>query len=87
MMAHLIVLLAENPRLEVHVFGPGGGGSGAGRHTREEAAEMSGTDLIEEALRSGVHHWHQVLKEDVSKATLPSHHRRLPREHRTEGGD
>ena len=66
MMAHLILLLVEDPRLEVHLFGPGSGGGGAGRHTSEEAAEKPGADAIEEALRSGVHRWHQVRDVNTS---------------------
>lgn len=60
MMAQLIVLLAEKPGLEVHVFVPGAVGVDSGNQAGGEGAEKRGGDPIEEALRSRVHHWHQV---------------------------
>ena len=56
MMCVLIAALAENSDLEIHVFGPDGGGGGSGT----EAHEAAGGDPIIEALQAGVHHWHQV---------------------------
>lgn len=63
-MALLIALLAEEPTLEVHVFGGAGGGGrsgGSGSRTEGEATEEGNGDSFEDILRSAVRHWHQVL--------------------------
>ncbi|CAM9390627.1 unnamed protein product, partial [Scytosiphon promiscuus] len=61
MMSFLIVLLAENPNLEVHVFGPAGGtGDGADGPSAKEPAGQAGTDSIVAAMQSAVHQWHQA---------------------------
>lgn len=58
-MCLLITTLADNSDLEIHVFGPdGGGGGGSGI----EAGEATGGDQVVEALRSAVHYWHQVSR-------------------------
>lgn len=62
MMAPLIVLLADSPNLEVHVFGPDGGGSDSSRGSQsaDKPGGEDGTDLIIATMQSAVHKWHQV---------------------------
>lgn len=62
MMGLLIMLLADNPSLEVHVFAPGGVGDGDGGDNQagDKEGGGGGDDPVVNGLRSAVHHWHQV---------------------------
>ena len=61
-MGLLITTLTDNSNLEVHVFGPDdGGGSGI------EGPEATGRDPVIDALRSAVHHWHEVSRNPFGK--------------------
>ncbi|CAM9713019.1 unnamed protein product, partial [Hapterophycus canaliculatus] len=64
MMALLIVLLVDNPNLEVHVFGPGGvGGGERGSQSAKEPWGEDGKDTVLAAMHSAVHHWHQAPRD------------------------
>ncbi|CAM9670942.1 unnamed protein product [Ectocarpus sp. 6 AP-2014] len=65
MMGLLIMLLADNPSLEVHVFAPGGGGDGDGgdRQAGDKKGGGAGDDPVVNGLRSAVHHWHQAPRD------------------------
>ncbi|CAN0554262.1 unnamed protein product, partial [Ectocarpus sp. 12 AP-2014] len=65
MMGLLIMLLADNPSLEVHVFAPGGGGDGDGGDSQAGDKEGGGgvDDQVVNGLRSAVHHWHQAPRD------------------------
>lgn len=59
MMASLIMLLADSPAVEVHVFGPG---DGRGSQSAEGPAGEGEGDPIVAAMQSAVRHWHQVRR-------------------------
>ena len=62
MVGLLIMLLADIPSLEVHVFAPGGDGDGEGGDSQagDKEGAAGGDDPVVNSLRSAVHHWHQV---------------------------